>query len=271
MMLYLLYRRLWGYQGMSWAVSFSHTLSREFSCWASAFGVFCRYLRLFLNLRHMKLKECWIFKLFLCLWKKRIEKTYFFHEPCAPSSLPQIKKPQPMAGSSGYFQKQHLPFLSSSDLSKIQDANNPTTNSRWKNATASCLPHAYFEKRITLSRATQRRLAHATHPPLKKISLSPSHSTIDVLKVDVEGSEWEAFFEMGFDDIQTDPNGIPMHNPWPPIGQVMIELHTGEDYPQHVKNKMFDSLFSYFMIGGLVCFIKKLMRLVLGVRSMLLL
>lgn len=81
-----------------------------------------------------------------------------------------------------------------------------------------------FFKKVGLGKTDQ----HASDPPfwtLPSLMKENGHVYIDILKIDIEGSEYDALdtFMDAFDNMRTASGKSVM-----PIGQVMIELHLGD-------------------------------------------
>ncbi|EDU49332.1 Methyltransf-22 multi-domain protein [Pyrenophora tritici-repentis] len=84
--------------------------------------------------------------------------------------------------------------------------------------------HRTFFKKVGLGKED----AHSSDPPfwtLPSLMKQNNHTYIDILKIDVEGSEYDALDTMmdAFDNMKTASGNSVL-----PIGQVMIELHLGD-------------------------------------------
>ncbi|EUC30460.1 hypothetical protein COCVIDRAFT_33301 [Bipolaris victoriae FI3] len=84
--------------------------------------------------------------------------------------------------------------------------------------------HRTFFKKVGLGKED----AHDASPPfwtLPSLMKQNNHTYIDILKIDVEGSEYDALDTMmdAFDNVQSASGKSVL-----PIGQVMIELHLGD-------------------------------------------
>jgi hypothetical protein len=84
--------------------------------------------------------------------------------------------------------------------------------------------HRTFFKKVGLGKEDK----HADHPPfwtLPSLMKENNHTYIDILKIDIEGSEYDALDTMmdAFDNTKTASGNSVL-----PIGQVMIELHLGD-------------------------------------------
>lgn len=90
----------------------------------------------------------------------------------------------------------------------------------WGPQIASAYRHRTFFQKVGLGKED----SHGTNPPfwtLPSLMRQNNHTYIDILKIDIEGSEYDAL------DVMMDAFDTSLESTLP-IGQIMIELHLGD-------------------------------------------